>query len=181
MSEREDDSDAPDEFTSEQGFQQDEGIRKVQKENKARIVREGKERRRQWAQKKTPRQSGGGESAIGLVDNETPQRPLGSDGMLPNDIVELLAAREKQVFASDSEEDEVKEKAKEKTISKKKRAKGSGLEPVILKDIAPAQCLQNSIEFLKKRKMQVSRSTSVLNNSNQALRLLSSSGLLSKK
>ncbi|XP_057979110.1 uncharacterized protein LOC131165380 isoform X2 [Malania oleifera] len=90
-----------------QGFQQDEDIRKVQRENKARVVREGKERHRQWAQKKTPRQSGGGESAIGLVDNETPQRPLGSDGMLPNDIVELLAAREKQVFASDSEEDEV--------------------------------------------------------------------------
>ncbi|XP_057979102.1 uncharacterized protein LOC131165380 isoform X1 [Malania oleifera] len=80
-----------------QGFQQDEDIRKVQRENKARVVREGKERHRQWAQKKTPRQSGGGESAIGLVDNETPQRPLGSDGMLPNDIVELLAAREKYV------------------------------------------------------------------------------------
>ncbi|KAJ4963708.1 hypothetical protein NE237_023647 [Protea cynaroides] len=47
-------------------------------------------------------------------------------------------------------------------------------------DIPPAQCLQNFLEFLKQRKMQVSRSSSVLNNPNQALRLLSSCDLLSK-
>ncbi|KAJ0097655.1 hypothetical protein Patl1_28817 [Pistacia atlantica] len=37
MSKTEDyDSDAPEEFTAEQGIQQDEEIRRVQKENKAR-------------------------------------------------------------------------------------------------------------------------------------------------
>lgn len=51
-------------------------------------------------------------------------------------------------------------------------------ETVILKEMPPAQCLQNSMEFLKRRKMQVSRSTSVLKNANQALRLLSSQGSL---
>lgn len=55
------------------------------------------------------------------------------------------------------------------------------LEPVILKEIPPPQCLENSMDFLKKRKMQVSRSPAVLNNSNQALRLLSKTGLLSNK
>ncbi|KAK9285518.1 hypothetical protein L1049_024712 [Liquidambar formosana] len=178
MSEREEyDSDAPEEFTSEQGVQLDEEIRKVQKENKARVVREGKERRRQWAKRKTPRSSKGGETVEDVIETETHQQSVGSGGMLPNDIVKLLATREKQVFLSDSEE----EKAEEKPSSRRKRAKSSGLEPVILKDIPPAQCIQNSMEFLKKRKMQVSRSTSVLNNSNQALRLLSSSGLLSNK
>lgn len=54
-------------------------------------------------------------------------------------------------------------------------------DPVILKDIPPPPCLQDALEFLKKKKMHVSRSTSVLNNSNQAFRLLSTSGLLSKK
>ncbi|KAK1261250.1 hypothetical protein QJS04_geneDACA002204 [Acorus gramineus] len=49
-------------------------------------------------------------------------------------------------------------------------------EAVILKDIPPPQCLQNSKDFLMKRKMQVSRSPSTLNNANQALRLVSSCG-----
>uniref|UniRef100_A0A5B7B5V2 Uncharacterized protein n=1 Tax=Davidia involucrata TaxID=16924 RepID=A0A5B7B5V2_DAVIN len=179
MSERDEDndSDAPEEFTSEQGFQKDEEIRKVQKENKARVVREGKERRRQWAQKKTPRPSRGDESIQNVIETEAHKEPQENSGMLPNDIVELLAAREKHVFSSDSEE----EKTRKKPTSKKRRPKYSGLEPVILKDIPHAQCLQNSLEFLKKRKMQVSRSSAVLNNSNQALRFLSTSGLLSKK
>ncbi|CAK9185448.1 unnamed protein product [Ilex paraguariensis] len=82
-----------------------------------------------------------------------------------------------KIFPSDSEEDKIEKKP----TSKKKRSKTSGLEPVILKDIPPAQCLQNSLEFLKKRKMQVSRSVAVLKNSDQALRFLSTSGLLSKK
>ncbi|CBI14839.3 unnamed protein product, partial [Vitis vinifera] len=38
MSDRDDDSDAPEEFTSEQGLRQDEEIRKVQRENKARYA-----------------------------------------------------------------------------------------------------------------------------------------------
>ncbi|KAA8531769.1 hypothetical protein F0562_006514 [Nyssa sinensis] len=68
--------------------------------------------------------------------------------MLPSDIVELLAACEKHVFLSESEE----EKTEKKPTSKKKRPKKPGLEPVILKDIPPAQCLQqNSLEFLKEK------------------------------
>eukprot|EP00261_Vitis_vinifera_P014512 XP_003632459.2 PREDICTED: uncharacterized protein LOC100855417 [Vitis vinifera] len=177
MSDRDDDSDAPEEFTSEQGLRQDEEIRKVERENKARVVREGKERRRQWAQRKTPRTSGGDENVQDVIENDTAQESMASGGMLPNNIVELLATREKQVFLSDSEE----EKAVEKPSSKRKKSGGNGPDPVILKDIPPPPCLQDALEFLKKKKMHVSRSTSVLNNSNQAFRLLSTSGLLSKK
>ncbi|KAH6826847.1 hypothetical protein C2S53_013045 [Perilla frutescens var. hirtella] len=167
-------SDAPEEFTSEQGMQQDEDIRKVQKENKARVVREVKERRRQWAQKLTPRSLPKEESAKHETENETREESLVNKGMLPDDIVKLLAEREKKVFTSDSED----EKVEKKSASKKRKSKKHGLEPVILKDLPPAQCVQSSLEFLKKRKMQVSRSSAVLNNSSQALRLLSKSGLL---
>ncbi|GLT75243.1 hypothetical protein SLA2020_469810 [Shorea laevis] len=177
MLEREDcDSDAPEEFTQEQGVQQDEEIRKVVKENKARAVREGKERRRLWAQKKTPKKSKEVNNVKEVVEAETEEEPHANVGMLPTNIVEMLAAREKQVFLSDSED----EKSEEKPSKRKKKHKSSGLEPVILKEIPPAPCLQNSLDFLKKRKMQVPRSSSVLNNSNQALRLLSTTGVLSK-
>ncbi|XP_065859274.1 uncharacterized protein [Euphorbia lathyris] len=177
MSERKDtDSDAPEEFTSEQAVKQDEELRKVQKENKARVVREAKERRRQWAQKITPRPSKGDESIQHVVESEADQESLGTGGMLPNEIVELLAAREKKVYLSDSEDEKVESRSR----PRKKKAKSSGMETVILKDMYPPPCLQKSLEFLKKKKMQVSRSSSVLNNSNQALRLISSSGLLSK-
>ncbi|PIN19594.1 hypothetical protein CDL12_07719 [Handroanthus impetiginosus] len=177
MSDREldSDSDAPEEFTVQQGMQQDEEIRKVQKENKARVVREGKERRRQWAQKLTPRPPRE-ENTKDETETESQEESQSNKGMLPEDIVKLIAAREleKKVFTSDSED----ERDEKKSVSKKRRAKKSGLEPVILNDIPPAQCVQNSLEFLKKRKMQVSRSSAVLNNSKQALRLLSTSGLL---
>ncbi|CAK9151534.1 unnamed protein product [Ilex paraguariensis] len=180
MSGREDDSDseAPEEFTSQQGIQQDEEIRKVENENKARIVREGKERRRQWAQKLTPRPSSASDTVQDRIETETHEETQNNKGMLPDDIVQLLAAREKKVFLSDSEEEKVEKK---RTSKKKRAAKSSGLEPVILKDIPPSQCSQNSLEFLKKRKMQVSRSSAVLKNSNQALRFLATSGLLSKQ
>ncbi|KAL1563258.1 hypothetical protein AAHA92_05745 [Salvia divinorum] len=166
------DSDGPEEFTSEQGMQQDEEIRKVQKENKARVVREGKERRRQWAQNLTPRSLPKKEITEHEMENETREESLVNKGMLPDDIVKLLAEREKKVFSSDSEDEKVEKK------SKRRKTRKSGLEPVVLKDIPAAQCVENSLEFLKKRKMQVSRSSAVLNNSNQALRLLSKSGLL---
>ncbi|OMO56802.1 hypothetical protein CCACVL1_26266 [Corchorus capsularis] len=181
MSAREEDydSDAPEEFTNEQGLKQDEEIRKIQEENKARVVRERRERRRLWAQKKTPRQSAKVENGQEDVETETEtddEESQAKKGMLPTNIVEMLASREKQVFLSDSED----EKAEVKPTSRKKKKKTSGLEPVILNDMPPAQCLQNSLEFLKRRKMQVPRSSSVLTNSNQALRLnsvLSTSGL----
>ncbi|KAF7136062.1 hypothetical protein RHSIM_Rhsim08G0109100 [Rhododendron simsii] len=145
-----------------------------------RIAREGKDRRRQWAQKKTPRKSPRAENIRDVIEPESTKESPDNAGMLPNDIVKLLAAREKKVFESDSE-GEKEETTNKKRTSKKKRSKSSGLEPIILKDLPPPQCLQNSLEFLKKRKMQVARSSSVLNNSNQALRLLSKSGLLSMK
>lgn len=173
--EEDSDSDAPEEFTLEQGIQQDKEITKARRENKARVVREGKERRRQWAQKITPRPSRGDKSIQN--DSETPQESDDNRGMLPDDIVKLLASQEKKVFLSDSEE----EKTEKGRPSRKKKPRNSGIEPVILKEIPPPQCLQNSLEFLKKRKMQVARSSAVLNNSNQALRLISTSGLLSKK
>lgn len=184
MSGREDsESDAPEEFTAEQGIQQDEEIRRVQKESKARVVREAKEKRRRLAQRKTAQPPKVNESVQDVVEakteteTETEKESLGSGGMLPSDIVQLLAAREKKVFLSDSED----ENAEEKRLPKKKKRRSSGKETVILKEMAPPQCIQNSLEFLKKKKMQLSRSSSVLNNPNQALRLISTSGLFSKK
>ncbi|KAG6666386.1 uncharacterized protein LOC122306540 [Carya illinoinensis] len=171
------DSDAPEEFTADQGRQLLSEIRKVEKENKARVVREGKERRRLWAQKLTPRPSRKGEIVQDEVGDETQQESKGNEGMLPDDIVKVIVAREKIVFSSDSEE----EKTEVNPTKRKKKSKTSGVEPVILKDMGPSQCLQNSLEFLKNRKMQVPRSSAVLNNSSQALRLLSSSGLICKK
>ncbi|GLT68063.1 hypothetical protein SLA2020_403250 [Shorea laevis] len=178
MSDREDsDSEAPEELTADQAIQQHEEIKKIEKENKARVVREGKERRRLWAQKLTPRPSRKGESVQDAVEDETQQKSVGNEGMLPDDIVKVIAAREKKVFLSDSED----EKPEVKPTKRKKEPKTLGVETIILKDMRPAQCLQNSLEFLKKRKMEVSRSSAVLNNSNQALRLLSNSGLINKK
>lgn len=184
MSGREDsESDAPEEFTAEQGIQQDEEIRRVQKESKARVVREAKEKRRRLAQRKTAQPPKVNESVRDVVEakteteTETEKESLGSGGMLASDIVQLLAAREKKVFLSDSED----ENAEEKRLPKKKKRRSLGKETVILKEMAPPQCIQNSLEFLKKKKMQLSRSSSVLNNPNQALRLISTSGLFSKK
>ncbi|KAJ6916132.1 hypothetical protein NC652_018732 [Populus alba x Populus x berolinensis] len=200
MSGREDsESDAPEEFTAEQGIQQDEEIRRVQKESKAScgiqnrcerstgwcktVVREAKEKRRRLAQRKTVQPPKVNESVRDVVEakteteTETEKESLGSGGMLPSDIVQLLAAREKKVFLSDSED----ENAEEKRLPKKKKCRSLGKETVILKEMAPPQCIQNSLEFLKKKKMQLSRSSSVLDNPNQALRLISASGLFSKK
>ncbi|GAB4847073.1 hypothetical protein Ancab_026083 [Ancistrocladus abbreviatus] len=58
----------------------------------------------------------------------------------------------KQVFLSDSDEEEKMEK---KTKPKRERPKKSGVNPIILKDIALAHCVESSVEFLKKRKLQV--------------------------
>ncbi|TKY70522.1 hypothetical protein E2542_SST06812 [Spatholobus suberectus] len=179
MSDREgNDSDAPEEFTTEQGIQQDEEIRRIQKENKARVVRERKERRRRWAQKITPRPSKAGEKSQDLSASEPQQESNTTSGFLPDNIVQMLAAREKQIFLSDinEEKDEIKP-----ITSRKRKSRKSGLEPVILSEIGPPPCLHSALEFLKERKMSVQRSSSVLNNSNQALRLLSSSGVLRRK
>ncbi|KAI3500534.1 hypothetical protein L1887_36356 [Cichorium endivia] len=172
MSGREDsDSDAPEEFTAEQAIQKDEEIRTIQKENKARVLREVKERRRKWAEKLTPRAK---KSIQDTEETETQHQASENKGMLPDDIVKLLAANEKKVFSESEDENSEKK-------PRKKKSKHSGMEPVILKEIPPPPCLQKSLEFLKKRKMQISRSSAVLDNSNRALRLISASGLLNKK
>ncbi|GAB2224002.1 hypothetical protein Droror1_Dr00004747 [Drosera rotundifolia] len=171
MADREDDdSDAPEEFTSEQGKLRDEEIIKVQRENKARVIRERKERRRKLAQKLTPRAKPVEEP----VENEKKAETQKDEGMLPQDIVNLLAAKEKKVFSSDNEEDNKEKEQK----PKKKRVKKLGDGLIILNDIRPPPCLQSSLDFLKKRNMQVARSSAVLNNPKQALRLLSTTGIL---
>ncbi|XP_071711187.1 uncharacterized protein [Rutidosis leptorrhynchoides] len=173
MSGREDsDSEAPEEFTAKQAIQKDEEINTIQKQNKARVLREVKERRRKWAEKLTPRQPRLNKSIQDADDIEAPTEAPEKKGMLPDDIVKFLAANEKKVFSSDSEEEKSEKKPR------KKKSKNSGMEPVILKEIPPPPCVQNSLEFLKKRKMQVPRSSAVLDNSSQALRFLSGSGLL---
>lgn len=60
-----------------------------------RVIREGKERRRLWAQKLTPRPTRKGESVQDAVGDETQQESVGNEGMLPDDIVKAIAAREK--------------------------------------------------------------------------------------
>ncbi|XP_020973581.1 uncharacterized protein LOC107628985 isoform X3 [Arachis ipaensis] len=103
-----------------------------------------------------------------------------ASGFLPDDVVKMLAAREKQVFLPYYEGEEEKAKTKP-AASKKRKSKKSGLEPVILSELGPPQCLQGALEFLKKRKMSVQRSSSALNNSNRAFRLLSKSGVILQK
>ncbi|XAR57844.1 hypothetical protein NMG60_11026126 [Bertholletia excelsa] len=127
MSERDEgsDSDAPEEFTSEQGQQQDVEIRKAQRENKSRVVREGKERRRKRAQQNTPKQRRSDESIQDFAKTETNEESNYNRGMLPNEIVKLLAAREKQVFASDSEE-EKEEKTMKSGAQRKRGQKALG-------------------------------------------------------
>ncbi|XP_050124467.1 uncharacterized protein LOC126601747 [Malus sylvestris] len=171
------DSDTPEELTAEQGVQQDQELSKLQKEHSSRVVREAKERRRQWAQKKTQKPFAEVESVQDTSEPKANQESLGNGGMLPSNIVELLASREKQKFLSDSED----EKTDSKSTKKKKKLKCSGVDAILLKETPAPQCLQNSLAFLEKRRMQVPRSSAVLNNSDQTLRLLSSSGLLSRQ
>ncbi|CAI0554328.1 unnamed protein product [Linum tenue] len=182
MSKSEDyDSDAPEEFTAEQGIELDAEIRKIQKENKSRIAREGKALRRKWAERKTPRPSKKGDEGVQdtveTEDGDEEDGSLTAKGMLPSDIVQQLAAREKKVFFTESDDED----GNAKLPPRKKKARGSGPQTVILNEISPPPCLQNSLEFLKKNKMRLSRSSAVLNNSSQALRFISTSGLLSKK
>ena len=57
-------------------------------------MREVKERRRKWAEKLTPRQPRQNKNIKDAKESETPQIPE-NKGMLPDDIVKLLAANEK--------------------------------------------------------------------------------------
>lgn len=61
-------------------------------------MREGKERRRQWAQKLTPRSSRPRPDKSIQNATEMPQESEDNKDMLPDDIVQVLAAREKYVM-----------------------------------------------------------------------------------
>ena len=60
-----------------------------------RVVRGRKERRRLWAQRKTPRQSARVENGQEDAETETDENSQTKKGMLPTNIVEMLASREK--------------------------------------------------------------------------------------
>ncbi|KAJ1703623.1 hypothetical protein LUZ63_003402 [Rhynchospora breviuscula] len=183
------DSDAPEELTVGEGIRQHEEIRKAQRDHVVRVAKEGKERRRQRAQKralaKSEKEKNEAKRNKSLGDDQLEQEREEENqvvpGMLPKDIVDILAAREKQTFASDSEEEIDDQKGAQKKKNKKRR-ENKGPETVVLSDMPPPQCLTSSVDFLNRRKMLTPRSTSVLKNADRALRLLSTKGgLLSKR
>ncbi|KAF8098951.1 hypothetical protein N665_0255s0027 [Sinapis alba] len=172
------DSDGPpEEFTQEQAKVEDAALRKIQRENKARIAREKKESRRHLAEKITPRKSRKIETFQDEEEEEAEPEALANKGFLSKNIIDFLAQRDKQKNGSDSEEDE----ETNKEHPRKKKKKSSGIETVIYKEIPPPECLKTGLDFLKKRKAQVPRSSSVLKNSSQALRLVTGAASAKKQ
>ncbi|KAL6629983.1 hypothetical protein ACP70R_029748 [Stipagrostis hirtigluma subsp. patula] len=167
---------APEELTAVQGVEKHEEISKVEKDSAVRVTREGKERRKRWAQRRTS--SKPDKQTTEKVEDEDAKQSEENEethtipGMLPNSVIEMLAAREKQTFSSDSEEENVKQKVQKR----RKRSKTSGPETILLKDVKSTQHVKNALDFLEKRKNQVPRSNAILKNTNKALRLLSSKG-----
>ncbi|TVU01991.1 hypothetical protein EJB05_52526 [Eragrostis curvula] len=164
---------APEELTAVQGVEKHEEITKVEKDSAVRATREGKERRKRWAQRKTSSQSDK-RAPREVEEEETKQTEENEEthtipGMLPTNVIEMLAAREKQTFESDSEEENVKQKVQKR----KKKLKTDGPETILLKDVRATQQIKNAIDFLERRKNQVPRSNAVLKNANKALRLIS--------
>ncbi|ESQ53391.1 hypothetical protein EUTSA_v10026327mg [Eutrema salsugineum] len=174
-----DSDDAPEEFTQEQAKLEDAALRKIQRDNKARVSREKKESRRLLAEKITPRQSRKIETFEDIEEEEEPEEDpesLAKKGFLSKNIIDFLADREKQKNESDSDVEDATE-----DIPRKKKQKSSGIETVIYKEIPPPECLKTGLDFLKKRKEQVPRSSSILKNSGQALRLVTGAALANKK
>ncbi|KAL6888802.1 hypothetical protein ACP4OV_009828 [Aristida adscensionis] len=167
---------APEELTAVQGVEKHEEISKVEKDSAVRVTQEGKERRRRWAQRRASSKPDKQETEK-VEDEDTKLNEENEEahtmpGMLPSSVIEMLAAREKQTFSSDSEE----ENTKQKVQKRRKRSKTSGPETILLKDVKSTQHVKNALDFLEKRKNQVPRSNAVLKNANKALRLLSSKG-----
>ncbi|KAL0698476.1 hypothetical protein Bca4012_054598 [Brassica carinata] len=154
---------APEEFTLEQAKLEDAALRKIEREreNKARIAREKKESRRRLAEKITPR-----------ILKKRKKSTMKTLKLLQN-----KGFLSKQKDSSDSEEEE---EAKEEH-PRKKKLKSSGIETVIYKEIPPPECLKTGLDFLKKRKAQVPRSSSILKNSGQALRLVTGAASAKKQ
>ncbi|KAJ4914190.1 hypothetical protein Rs2_08811 [Raphanus sativus] len=173
MKEQNSDSDSdgpPEEFTQEQAKVEDAALRKIQRDNKARVAREKKESRRHLAAKITPRKSRKNESFEEEEPEEEEDREaLANKGLLSKDVIDFLAEREKPKNSSEFEEEE---EETNKEHPRKKKHKSSGIETVIYKEIPPPECLKTGLDFLKKRKAQVPRSSSILKNSTQALRLI---------
>ncbi|GJN19203.1 hypothetical protein PR202_gb06450 [Eleusine coracana subsp. coracana] len=138
-----------------------------------RATREGKERRKRWAQRKASSKSEK-RSQRKVEDEESKQNEESEEthtipGMLPADVIEMLAAREKQTFESDSEEEYVKPKAQKR----RKKLKTTGPEMILLKDVRATEQIKNAIDFLEHRKHLVPRSNAVLKNAHTAFRLMS--------
>ncbi|KAF2578453.1 hypothetical protein F2Q68_00006074 [Brassica cretica] len=151
---------APEEFTQEQAQLEDAELRKIHRENKARFgcPREERESRKVDTFDDIEEEE---------EEHEEEPEALANKGFLSKNIIDFLAQREKHKNSSDSEEEEAN-----KEHPRKKKRKSSGIETVIYKEIPPPECLKTGLDFLKKRKAQVPRSSSILNNSSQALRLV---------
>ncbi|XP_052142020.1 uncharacterized protein LOC127761729 [Oryza glaberrima] len=173
---------APEELTAVQGVEKHDEISKVEKDSAIRVSQQEKERRRRWAQRRTSSKPDKKEP-LEVEDKDIKQKAENEEdeeseethtmpGMLPTNVIEMLAAREKQTFSSDSEE----EITNQKVQKRKKRLKSSGPETILLKDVRSTQHVKNALAFLEQRKNQVPRSNAVLKNANKALRLLSSKG-----
>ncbi|CAH8314941.1 unnamed protein product [Eruca vesicaria subsp. sativa] len=101
------------------------------------------------------------ESKARKKKHEEDPEALANKGFLSKNIIDFLADRKKQKNDSDSEEEE---EANEEHPREEKQ-KSSGIGTVIYK--------KTGLDFLKKRNAQVPRSSSILNNSSQALSDLS--------
>ncbi|KAL4179821.1 hypothetical protein AMTRI_Chr13g122010 [Amborella trichopoda] len=176
------DSDAPEEFTMTQGMEQEEEIRKVQKDNKMRVAREAKERRRRRSQKK-----------ISASSEEIFFEEITETEMHQESVTKEKHKRRSRKKSRSLEEMEAEELTETELYQESGNLKGmlpgsivdilaskENAKIVLLEGLHPADCAQSAKEFMKKRKHGVQRSSMVLKNANQALRLLSNSGILSK-
>ncbi|AQK69149.1 hypothetical protein ZEAMMB73_Zm00001d015586 [Zea mays] len=155
---------APEELTAVQGVAKHEETSKVEKDSVLRVTREGKERRKRWAQRRTS--SKPDKKAPKEVEDEDTKKTWTSW------VIWSSSHIIRQTFASDSEEENVKQKVQRR----KKRMKTDGPETILLKDVRSTQHVKNALDFLEHRKNRVPRSNAVLKNASKALRLLSSKG-----
>ncbi|KAL5213206.1 hypothetical protein ABZP36_024053 [Zizania latifolia] len=170
---------APEELTAVQGVEKHEKISKVEKDSAIRVSQQEKERRRRWAQRRSSSKPDK-QKPLEVEDKDSKQNEEDEEnedthtvpGMLPTNVIEMLAAREKQTFSSESEE-EIPDK---KVQKRKKKLRTSGPETILLKDVRSTQRVKNALDFLERRKTQVPRSNAVLKNASKALRLISSRG-----
>ncbi|CAH2076322.1 unnamed protein product [Thlaspi arvense] len=142
-----DSDDAPEEITQEQAMLEDAALRKVLRENKARVSREKKESRRFLAEKLTPKKSRKIETFEEEEEAEEDREALAKKGFLSKNIIDFLAEREKQKNGSDSEVEEANE------IPRKKKQKSSG-SSAILKNSGQALRLVTGAAFAKKQRQR---------------------------